>query len=87
VRRLCGKHHLQGVWGAARHGYPLGGGEREGRSPLASAERSISSGEREGRSPLASHPQSGVSAAGAPGSRASVYAILDAQAIAQGANI
>jgi len=27
----CGKHHLRGVWGAARHP----SGEREGRSPLA----------------------------------------------------
>jgi hypothetical protein len=32
VLQSCGKHHLQGVWGAARHP----SGEREGRSPLAS---------------------------------------------------
>ena len=31
VRQSCYKHHLQGVWGAARHP----SGEREGRSPLA----------------------------------------------------
>src|SRR5215210_7291732 len=32
VPRSCGKHHLQGVWGAARPP----SGEREGQSPLAS---------------------------------------------------
>ena len=37
VRRSCVKHYLQGVWGAYNAGYPLGGGEREGRSPLACA--------------------------------------------------
>jgi len=31
VPQSCAKHHLQGVWGAARHP----SGEREGRSPLA----------------------------------------------------
>ena len=36
MHQACAKHHLQGVWGAARHGYPLGGGEREGQRPLAS---------------------------------------------------
>jgi hypothetical protein len=29
----CAKHHLQGVWGAARHP----SGEREGQRPLACA--------------------------------------------------
>ena len=37
----CGKHHLQGVWGAARHDSPLGGGEREEPSPLAFAKQDI----------------------------------------------
>ena len=35
VRQSCAKHHLQGVWGAARHP----SGEREGRSPLAFAKQ------------------------------------------------
>ena len=39
VHQSCGKHHLQGVWGAARPGYPLGGGEREGPRPLAFAKQ------------------------------------------------
>ena len=33
----CGKHHLQGVWGAARPP----SGEREGQSPLAFAKQHI----------------------------------------------
>jgi hypothetical protein len=33
VLQLCGKHYLQGVWGAARPPSR----EREGRSPLADA--------------------------------------------------
>jgi hypothetical protein len=32
VLQSCGKHQLQGVWGAARHP----SGEREGQRPLAS---------------------------------------------------
>jgi hypothetical protein len=35
----CDMLPLQGVWGAACPGYPLGGGEREGRSPLASMQQ------------------------------------------------
>ena len=35
VRQSCAKHHLQGVWGAARPP----SGEREGRSPLAFAKQ------------------------------------------------
>src|SRR4051812_35739267 len=48
----CGRHQMQGVWGAARPP----GGEREGGSPLACARAHIAasiSREREGRSPLA----------------------------------
>src|SRR5258706_8185001 len=44
VHYSCAKHHLQGVWGAARHP----SGEREGRSPLASATRNVRNGERDG---------------------------------------
>jgi hypothetical protein len=36
VLYACGKHHLQGVWGAARPP----SGEREGQSPLASHSQS-----------------------------------------------
>jgi hypothetical protein len=35
VQLLYGKHHRQGVWGAARHP----SGEREGQSPLAAMTR------------------------------------------------
>ena len=50
VLQSCGKHQLQGVWGAARPP----SGEREGRSPLASMCKawSVSSAERERWSPL-----------------------------------
>jgi hypothetical protein len=35
MHQSCGKHHLQGVWGAARHP----SGEREGPRPLAFAKQ------------------------------------------------
>jgi hypothetical protein len=50
MARSCIRHSLQGAWGRAAPGYPLGVGEREGQSRLAKHTR----GEREGRSPLAS---------------------------------
>ena len=45
-----GKHHLQGVWGAARPP----SGEREGRSPLANAYTLSARGAR-GAEPARSH--------------------------------
>src|SRR6476660_5391324 len=78
----CDKHQMQGIWGAARPGYPLGGGEREGQSPLASMQLCGSSG---AMCSAGSHSdQSVASPSGEREGQSPLASMLKAQSISSG---